>query len=124
MQAGRQQQAGDRKTAAGQGSQCQRPRGQRFVGLAGGVLLRQPADCNLLLDKNADVKEADSVGHTPLIGAALKATSTSLVACWKRRGQGSETRSGLTALMQACYSGKVGVARLLIERGADIHART
>jgi ankyrin repeat protein len=47
--------------------------GKGFVGVAGGVLLRQPADCESAAgQRNADVKAADSVGHTPLIGAAFK----------------------------------------------------
>ncbi len=76
----------------------------------------------LLLDKGADVNQANKNGATPLHSACLQ---NHVDAARLLLETGAEvdraTESGYTPLSAACDQGHVGAARLLLAKGADVN---
>jgi ankyrin repeat protein len=78
-----------------------------------------------LLGRGANVN-ADSLGNTPLLGAAVHDPDGTLTTLLLRAGAkiGHENREGENALTLAARSGRVPVLTLLAEKGAKVNERT
>jgi uncharacterized protein len=77
----------------------------------------------LLLERGADPTIASGLGTTPLMAASTKNVLKIvrwLLACPSAKATiDRRDKEGQTALWQACYRGRRGVARALLEGGAD-----
>lgn len=80
----------------------------------------------LLLKKGANVNLADSYGSSPLhLAVRCKKVKLSLIEQLIQKGADvhyKNTADGLTSLHYASSSGSVDVAKLLIDKGADVNA--
>jgi ankyrin repeat protein len=80
----------------------------------------------LLLEKGANVNSTDSFGSSPLhMAVCCKDVDISLIEHLIQKGADvnyKNTSDGLTSLHYAISSGSDDVARLLIEKGADVNA--
>lgn len=74
------------------------------------------------IKRGADVNELDGDGYTPLIWAASYGLTEVVEALIVKHVDLNvkTTRSGNTALMVACFKGNIGIAELLIRRGANV----
>ena len=79
-----------------------------------------------LLDAKADPNKAQSTGETPVMTCARTGSVDAVKALLAHGGnaKAKETSRGQTALMWAVAQRHPEVARLLIERGADVNARS
>lgn len=87
----------------------------------------RPQIARLLIERGAKVDEPSEVGCPPLMSAAQH--DAGIAALLLDRGASVEGRcvgwlEGRTALMNAAIAGKIDVVRLLIDRGADVNAKT
>src|SRR5262249_9791045 len=80
----------------------------------------------LLLKAGADPNAARSTGETPLMTASRTGSIETVKALLARgaRADAKEPLEGQTALMWAISERHADIARVLIEQGADVHART
>ena len=74
------------------------------------------------IKNGANVDTADGKGYTPLIWAASKGLTKVVEALIVKLVDlnAQTTHSGNTALMVACFKGNIGIAELLIRRGANV----
>ncbi len=79
-----------------------------------------------LLDAGADPNAALESGETVLMAAARTGTPAAVAALLDAGAEieGAQASKGQTALMWAVAENRLEVARLLLERGADVHARS
>ena len=79
-----------------------------------------------LLDAGADPNAALESGETVLMAAARTGTAAAIAALLDAGAEieGAQASKGQTALMWAVAENRLEVARLLLERGADVHARS
>lgn len=88
------------------------------------VAWRNEAVVRLLLDRGADVHAKTQLGSTPLIVAASATGTAGVVALLIEKGadpNAAENR-GVTPLIAAAGVGNTAVAKLLLERGANVNA--
>ncbi|HET6456859.1 MAG TPA: ankyrin repeat domain-containing protein, partial [Armatimonadota bacterium] len=76
----------------------------------------------LVIDNGADVNLADKYGATPLHKATSAYTATVLIA--RGADVNAANEKGLTPLHMAAFYGYATVAKVLIQKGANITART
>ncbi len=80
----------------------------------------------LLVQKGAPVDAADKAGITPLILAAQQGQMKMVELLLNAKAKVNvKSVTGLTPLIASCFkAGNAGVARLLIQKGADVTAKT
>ena len=77
-----------------------------------------------LVEEGIDVNSRNSIGSTPLIGAASEGHIEVLkVLIAKGAGVNSQDIYGWTPLMEAAIRGRKDVVELLIAKGADVSAK-
>lgn len=76
--------------------------------------------------KGADLNRADNEGYSPLLAAAENGQLATLRYLVEKVGVDvrSRTKTRQTALMMACLNGKSDVCRYLLDRGANLNARS
>ncbi|XP_024540811.1 uncharacterized protein LOC112349868 [Selaginella moellendorffii] len=81
----------------------------------------------LLLQRGAEISQADHTGATPLHFAARSGSVDALELIFARlpvpRDVNSASRSGLTALHYAAWNGRIAAMKWLLARGASLQAR-
>ncbi len=79
----------------------------------------------LLLDRGADANARSMIGRTPLIVAASTSGAVDVVRLLLAQGAdfNAADSTGVTALIAATSVGDAAVARLLLDRGADVNPR-